>query len=94
MPLAPITHKEKFLAKASGDYSGELPEAVTREEKYLKKIAENGGGGGSGTSNYNELSNKPKINGVPLSGDIPLDDLGIKISEVSINGENLIFSAK
>ena len=45
MPLTPVTLKEIYLAKASGDYSGDLPEAITREEKYLKKIAENGGGG-------------------------------------------------
>lgn len=47
MPLTPVTRKEKFLAKASGDYSGDIPEAITREEKYLKKIAENGSGGGT-----------------------------------------------
>lgn len=47
MPLTPVTRNEIYLAKASGDYSGDLPEAITREEKYLKKIAENGSGGGT-----------------------------------------------
>lgn len=33
---------------------------------------------GGGSSNYKDLTNKPKINGVELDGDISLDDLGIK----------------
>lgn len=32
---------------------------------------------GSGTSNYDEMTNKPTINGVELSGDLSLADLGI-----------------
>lgn len=35
-----------------------------------------GSGGGGGTSNYNDLSNKPSINSVTLSGDKSLSDLG------------------
>ena len=34
-------------------------------------------GGSGGTSNYNELQNKPKINGVELSGNKSAGDLGI-----------------
>lgn len=34
------------------------------------------GGGGTGTDNYNELSNKPSINGTVLSGNKSLDNLG------------------
>lgn len=33
---------------------------------------------GTGTSNYNDLINKPQINGVPLEGNKTLKDLGIK----------------
>lgn len=36
-------------------------------------------GGGGGTTDYNELSNKPKINSVTLSGNKSLEDLGIYI---------------
>lgn len=36
-----------------------------------------GGGGGGGTTNYNELSNKPKINGVELSGNKTSEELHI-----------------
>ena len=38
---------------------------------YAKKH----GGGGGGTSDYNSLSNRPKINGTTLSGDKSADDL-------------------
>ena len=37
-----------------------------------------GGGGGSGADNYNELSNKPQINSVTLSGNKSLEALGIQ----------------
>lgn len=37
----------------------------------------NGGSGSGGTTNYNELSNKPQINGVVLSGNKSSADLGI-----------------
>lgn len=45
--------------------------------------SEGGGGGGGGTTNYNDLSNKPKINGNVLIGDINSDTLGINILTVS-----------
>lgn len=35
-------------------------------------------GGGGGTLNYNDLYNKPQINGVELSGNKSLDNLGIQ----------------
>jgi len=35
------------------------------------------GGGGGGTSDYSDLSNKPQINDVTLSGNKSLEDLGI-----------------
>lgn len=36
------------------------------------------GGGGGGTSNYDDLTNKPKINGVELNGNKTTADLGIE----------------
>ena len=44
--LTPITRKEKYLAKAGGQEVTLPPYPITREEMYLEKIA-NGGGGGS-----------------------------------------------
>lgn len=65
-------------------------------------------GGMSGVSDYNKLSNLPRINGVVLKGDLSSDDLGIVmvtgsaeqvatvteiLSKVSINSEgNLTFN--
>ena len=42
---------------------------------FGKKLA---GGGGSGTSNYNELENKPQINGNTLSGNKSAANLGLQ----------------
>lgn len=57
-----------------------------------KAYTDNHGGGGGGTSNYNQLSNKPKINGVELSGNKTLKQLGITdaliTSAVSIGDGN------
>lgn len=36
---------------------------------------------GQGVSDYNELTNKPKINGVELQGEITLSDLGLESNE-------------
>ncbi|MEE0873350.1 MAG: hypothetical protein UIH27_07765, partial [Ruminococcus sp.] len=45
-----------------------------------KKLA--GGGGGSGTDNYNDLSNLPKINDTTLSGNKSSSALGLQ-SEIN-----------
>lgn len=55
-------------------------------------------GGGSGTTNYNDLSNKPSINDVTLSGNKTSSDLGIQEELVSgtniktINNESILGS--
>ena len=45
------------------------------------------GGGTGGTSNYNDLANKPRINGVELTGNKTLEELGIEsgITEAELN---------
>lgn len=40
-----------------------------------------------GTTNYNELSGKPKINGVELIGNKTTKDLGIELEEIFIGSE-------
>ena len=40
-----------------------------------------GSGGGEGTDNYNDLNNKPKINGHTLSGNKTASDLGLASAE-------------
>ena len=44
-------------------------------------VAGNSGGGGGGTSDYSDLSNKPKINGVELSGNKSASDLSLVAAE-------------
>ena len=46
------------------------------DRRYAKKLAS----GGSGTTNYADLTNKPSINGVELSGDKSLAELGVDIT--------------
>ena len=40
------------------------------------------GSGGSGTANYNELTNKPKINGVELAGDVQFASLDASYNDI------------
>lgn len=47
-------------------------------ERAQKVFNLNGGGGGGGTSDYSDLTNKPKINNVTLSGNKTSADLGIQ----------------
>lgn len=44
----------------------------------LSKAGSSGGGGGTMTGDYADLTNKPKINNVILSGSLSLEDIGIK----------------
>lgn len=45
--------------------------------RVKQSIAANASGGGGGTSNYNDLTNKPKINNVELTGNKTAQELGI-----------------
>jgi len=77
IPNKPETRKETYLAAIAGQNVDLPPYPITREEAYLDEIAKNGGGGG-GTTNYNALRNKPKVNDIELSGNKSLDDLGVQ----------------
>lgn len=48
-------------------------------EKRINELEKNGGGGG--TTDYNNLSNKPKIENVELIGNKTFEDLGIASAE-------------
>lgn len=61
----------------STDASPNSFEYYLAECKKIKDSME--GGTGTGTSNYTELNNKPKINNVELTGNKSLEDLGINI---------------
>ena len=53
-------------------------EIVTKLQEIKNKISQGGGSGGSGTSDYTDLDNKPQINGVTLTGNKSLSQLGIQ----------------
>ena len=45
----------------------------------------------AGTADYNDLQNKPKINDVELEGNKTQEELHIKGTEPTVEGERLIF---
>ena len=53
----------------------------------LKETIEQGGGGG--TTDYNDLSNKPQINEVTLSGNKDASDLALLSNEDDLSAEQL-----
>lgn len=85
MPYLPdaVTRKEKYYQYlATG--TGVIPDPVTREEQYLYYLCKNGGTGGGGeggTSNYNDLQNKPTLNGVTIEGNKTSEDYGIESAD-------------
>ena len=60
-------------------------ESLTEQVDELEKAPP------GGTSDYNDLQNKPKINDVELEGNKTQDELHIKGAEPKVEGERLIF---
>lgn len=60
-----------------------MEDRMLSDEVLLALINKKGGGGG--TSNYNQLENKPQINGVTLSGDKSASDLSL--ASLDANGK-------
>ena len=58
----------------------------------FRKIETSGGGGEGGTSNYNELTNKPSINNVPLVGN--LRTVNLKLTDATLTEEGVPAEAK
>ncbi len=80
----PITREEMYLAKLTGDYTGEVPKPITRKERYLYKLCIDGIGTGKeaiteAVQTY--LSDK----GVGLNMDTD-GYVSLKATEVSNNG--------
>lgn len=61
----------------SGGTTGQVLKKKSDNDYDTEWVNESGGSGG--TSDYNDLSNKPQINNVELSGNKSLSDLGITI---------------
>ena len=58
---------EIHLVRSSNDHTLTLSTPVAR----------NGGGGGGDSGDYEDLINKPSINGVELLGDVSFKELGL-----------------
>lgn len=52
-------------------------EPITHLEQVIAKYCTGGSGGSVGTTNYDDLTNKPSINGITLTGNKTSIDLGI-----------------
>ncbi len=59
-------------------------EVITYKNGLWQNKPQSGGGGG--TSDYDDLTDKPQINGVTLSGNKSLSDLGIEKAAVEVIG--------
>lgn len=65
----PNPQKIIFTGAVSAEYDGSSQQTIN---------IPSGGGTGGGTTDYNDLSNKPQLNGVTLEGDTTLDDVGVQ----------------
>ena len=65
--IEPISHTEKVVAGQA--------QPISHLEWIIATYG--GGSGSSGTTNYNDLINKPSINGITLTGNKTPLDLGI-----------------
>lgn len=82
----PVTRKEQYLSAMAENTAQYPEEPITREEMYLDYLCKNGMGGGSGgTTNYNDLTNKPTINGVEVSGNKTSADYKISADVTAID---------
>ena len=73
--------------------TNELTNYYTKNNTYTKNEVDALVAGGSGVSDYSDLTNKPKINNVELSGNKSLSDLGI-INLNNVLDGNAIGSAR
>ena len=74
--------EEILIATIDGEEYDKLPQS--RLEELLLELKETieAGGGGGGTTNYNLLSNLPKINNVTVKGEMTASDLSLVLAEV------------
>lgn len=79
---------DRYNGMELGSLRTTLAEALGTQTEVI--VSGSGGGGGEGgTSNYNQLTNKPSINSVTLSGNKSFNDLGLTpITTAEINALN------
>ena len=74
-PVTESKEKIEYYQMISGRFVKEDGTVVNIADEIAKGNI-GGGGGSTGTTNYNDLTNKPTINGVELSGEKSLEDIG------------------
>lgn len=76
----PLSRVEKILDATIKGTSYDAPPLSRVEEDLLelKASIDAGGGGGTGTKNYNELENLPTLNGTQLKGNMESKDVGVE----------------
>lgn len=86
------------LSTVSGIAQGSKAILTTTGDTYYRLKGDNswvkittGGGGSGGTTDYNQLTNLPQINGVTLTGNKTSDDIDVA-PESRVEGEQLIFN--
>ena len=84
-----LQNDSNFVIKTTN----ELTNYYTKNNTYTKNEVDALVAGGSGASDYSDLTNKPKINNVELSGNKSLSDLGI-INLNNVLDGNAIGSAR
>ena len=72
--FSPTTNKT-YVIVSDDEYKNKI--LIFDGEYYSNLKAEGSGSGGSGTSDYRDLTHKPTINGKSLNGNLTLADLGI-----------------
>lgn len=69
----------------------QFPDIIQQILEKLQEIID-GGGGTDGTTNYNNLSNKPQLNGVTLEGNKTLDQVGVLAKNQGSNNSGKFLS--
>lgn len=85
------------MSTVNGISQGSKAILTTTDDTYYRlkgdnswvKITSSGGGGGGGTGDYNQLANRPSVNGRILEGNVTSDDIDVA-NEPIVTGETLI----
>ena len=68
------------------------PDALVQIWAAIDELKAGGGGGTGGTTNYENLSNKPRLNGVTLEGNKTLDQVGVLAKNQGSNNSGKFLS--